>query len=64
MSYGINLRDQYRRAADYVDKILKGTNPEELAIQLPTKCELVIGLKAAKEIGLDRNPRTLPRASR
>ena len=53
MSYGINLRDQYRRAADYVDKILKGASPGELPIQLPTKFELVLNLKAAKAIGLE-----------
>jgi putative ABC transport system substrate-binding protein len=53
MSYGVNLPDQYRRAADYVDKVLKGANPGELPIQLPTKFELVINLKAAKAIGLE-----------
>ena len=53
MSYGVNLPDQYRRAADYVDKILKGANPGELPIQLPTKFELVMNLKAAKAIGLE-----------
>jgi putative ABC transport system substrate-binding protein len=52
MSYGVNLPDQYRRAADYVDKILKGANPGELPIQLPTTFDLVINLKAAKAIGL------------
>lgn len=53
MSYGVNLPDQYRRAGDYVDKILKGANPGELPIQLPTKFELVINRKAANAIGLE-----------
>jgi putative tryptophan/tyrosine transport system substrate-binding protein len=53
MSYGVNLVDQYRRSADYVDKILRGANPGELPIQLPTKFELVISLKIAKKIGLE-----------
>ena len=52
ISYGVNLSDQYRRTADYVDKIIKGANPAELPIQLPTKFELVINLKTAKAIGL------------
>jgi putative ABC transport system substrate-binding protein len=52
MSYGVNLVDQWRRSADYVDKILKGANPGELPIQLPTNFDLVINLKAAKAIGL------------
>jgi putative ABC transport system substrate-binding protein len=53
MSYGVNLADQYRSTANYVDKIIKGANPGELPIQLPTKFELVISLKAAKAIGLE-----------
>jgi putative ABC transport system substrate-binding protein len=53
ISYGVYLVDQYRRSADYVDKILKGANPGELPIQLPTKFDLVINLKAAKAIGLE-----------
>jgi putative tryptophan/tyrosine transport system substrate-binding protein len=53
MSYGVNLVDQHRRVACYVDKILKGADPGELPIQLPTNFELVINLKAGKAIGLE-----------
>lgn len=53
MSYGVNLVDQHRRSADSVGKILKGANPGDLPIQLPTKFELVISLKIAKTIGLE-----------
>ena len=52
MSYGENLRNFYRRAATYVDKIFKGAKPANLPIQQPTKFELVINLKAAKALGL------------
>ena len=53
LSYGNDIADNYRRAASYVDRILKGTKPSELAIQAPVKFELVINLKTAKALGLD-----------
>jgi putative ABC transport system substrate-binding protein len=62
MTYGPNLNESFQRLAIYVDKILKGANPGELAVEQPTKFELVINLKAAKAIGLEVSPILLGRA--
>jgi putative ABC transport system substrate-binding protein len=62
ISYGPDFLDQYRRAAGYVDRILKGAKPADLPVQAPTKYELAINLKPAKNLGLDMPTPVLARA--
>jgi ABC-type uncharacterized transport system substrate-binding protein len=64
ISYGPNLNDSFRRLAIFVDKILKGAKPADLPVELPTRFELVINLKTAKQIGLKIRPNVLARADR
>jgi putative ABC transport system substrate-binding protein len=64
MSYATNNADEYRRAAVYVDKILKGAKPGELPVEQPTKFEFIVNLKAAKQIGLTIPPNVLARANK
>ena len=62
MAYAVDTRDLMQRAATYVDRILKGAKPADLPVQLPTKFQLSINLKAAKAIGLDLAPNLIDRA--
>ena len=64
MSYAPNYTDLYRRAADFVDKILKGTKPADIPVEQPTKFEFVVNLKSAKQIGVTIPPNVLARADR
>ena len=63
LSYGVDQADTYRRAATYVDRILRGEKPGDLPVQLPTKFEMVVNLKTAKALGLAVPPSIMLRAT-
>ena len=62
IAYSANQNDQYRRAAYFVDRILKGAKPADLPVEQPTRYELIVNLKAAKALGLEVPPTLLARA--
>ena len=62
VSYGVDQRESYRRAASYVDRILKGAKPADLPIEFPTRIELTVNLKTAKTLGLNLPPTLVTRA--
>ena len=64
MSYGPSYTDLWRRAADFVDKILKGAKPAEIPVEQPTKFEFLVNLQSAKQIGVTVAPQVLARADR
>ena len=64
MSYSTSITDLFRRAATYVDKILKGRKPADLPVEQPIKFEFIVNLKAAKQIGLTMPPNVLARADK
>jgi putative ABC transport system substrate-binding protein len=64
MSYGADLADHFRRAADFIEKILKGSKPADLPVEQPKKHEFIVNLKAAKQIGLTIPPNVLARADK
>jgi len=64
MSFGTNIADQFRRAAVYVDKILKGTKPSDLPVEQPTTFDIAVNIKAAKALGLTMPPEIMVQATR